>query len=258
MKPEVSTRLYVEAPLSADVEMEIGADRAHYLRDVLRLGVGAPLRLFNGRDGEWRAAIGKLTKAGGRLIVESQTRAQDAAPDLWLVFAATKRASIDLIAEKATELGISCLQPAITQNTHVDRVNTDRLRAIAIEAAEQCERLTAPEIRTPIALTRLLAEWPANRRLAACVEAGAARPIAEVFSAYADDTAPSPWAILIGPEGGWSPAELDAFGKNPTFIPVGLGPRILRAETAALAAIACWQAILGDRTQRPPLRGSVG
>jgi len=257
VKPAVATRLHVQAPLSAGVEVEIGGDRVHYLRDVLRLGPGAPLRLFNSRDGEWRAAIGKLTKAGGRLTVESQTRKQDAAPDLWLVFAATKRAAIDLIAEKATELGVSCLQPVITQNTHVDRVNTDRLRAIAIEAAEQCERLTVPEIRAPIALARLLAEWPADRRVAACVEAGEARPIAAALSAYSGDTASSSWAILIGPEGGWAPAELDAIGKNPTFIPVGLGPRILRAETAALAAIACWQAILGDKTQRPPLRGSA-
>jgi len=257
VKPAVATRLYVEAPLSAGMEVEVGADRAHYLRDVLRLGAGAPLRLFNGRNGEWRAAIGKLTKSAGKLAVESQTRKQDTAPDLWLVFAATKRASIDLIAEKATELGVSCLQPIITQNTNVDRVNIERLRAIAIEAAEQCERLTVPEIRTPIALARLLAEWPETRRLAACVEAGAAQPIAAALAAYAGDTAPSPWAILIGPEGGWSPAELDALSKNPTFIAVGLGPRILRAETAALAAIACWQAILGDKTQRPPLRSSA-
>jgi 16S rRNA (uracil1498-N3)-methyltransferase len=257
VKPAVATRLYVEAPLSAGLEVEIGADRAHYLRDVLRLGAGAPLRLFNGRDGEWRAAIGKLTKSGGRVTLESQTRIQDAVPDLWLVFAATKRASIDLIAEKATELGVACLQPLITQNTNVDRVNVERLRAIAIEAAEQCERLTVPEIRAPIALARLLAEWPASRRLAACVEAGAAQPIAAALAANAGDAASSSWAILIGPEGGWAPAELDAIGKNPTFIPLGLGPRILRAETAALAAIACWQAILGDKTQRPPLRSSA-
>ena len=254
MKPVVATRLYVNAPLSASAAVEIAADRAHYLRDVLRLKPGAPLRLFNGRDGEWRAAIGKLTKTSGKLTLEAKTRAQNAAPDLWLVFAATKRASIDLIAEKATELGVTCLQPIVTQNTHVDRVNTDRLQAIAIEAAEQCERLTVPEIREPVAFTRLLAEWPKTRRVVACVEAGSAQPVATVLSTYAGDTAPSPWAILIGPEGGWSLPELDAIGKNPTFIPVGLGPRILRAETAALAAIACWQAILGDKNQRPPLR----
>jgi 16S rRNA (uracil1498-N3)-methyltransferase len=253
VKPAVATRLYIDAPLSADTAVEIGADRAHYLRDVLRLKPGALLRLFNGRDGEWRAAIGKLTKGGGKLTIVAKTRAQNIAPDLWLVFAATKRASIDLIAEKATELGVACLQPVVTQNTHVDRVNTDRLRAIAIEAAEQCERLTVPEIREPVAFSRLLGEWPKTRRVMACVEAGSALPIAAAAATYATDTA-SPWAILIGPEGGWSPAELDAIGKNPTFIPVGLGPRILRAETAALAAIACWQAILGDKNQRPPLR----
>ena len=254
MKPAVATRLYVDAPLSANAAVEIGADRAHYLRDVLRLKPGALLRLFNGRDGEWRASLGKLTKSGGKLVLEAKTRAQDSALDLWLVFAATKRASIDLIAEKATELGVACLQPVVTQNTHVDRVKTDRLRAIAIEASEQCERLTVPEIREPVAFTRLLGEWPKMRRVMVCVEAGDAQPIAAALSTYAGDTAPSAWAILIGPEGGWSLPELDAIGKNPTFIPVGLGPRILRAETAALAAIACWQAILGDKNQRPPLR----
>jgi 16S rRNA (uracil1498-N3)-methyltransferase len=253
VKPVVATRLYVDPPLSANAAVEVDADRSHYLRDVLRLKPGAPVRLFNGRDGEWRAVIGKLTKSGGKLMLETKTRAQTTTPDLWLVFAATKRASIDLIAEKATELGVVCLQPVVTQNTHVDRVNTDRLRAIAIEAAEQCERLTVPEIREPVEFSRLLGEWPKARRVMACVEAGGAQPIAAALSTYAADTA-SPWAILIGPEGGWSPAELDAIGKNPTFIPVGLGPRILRAETAALAAIACWQAILGDKNQRPPLR----
>lgn len=255
MKPAISTRLYVEARLSAGAAVEIDGDRAHYLRDVLRLKSDAPLRLFNGRDGEWRAAIGKLTKSGAELTVAAQTRPQGAAPDLWLAFAATKRASIDLIAEKATELGIARLQPVLTQNTHVDRVNIDRLRAIAVEAAEQCERLDVPEVRPPIAFARLLGEWPENRRIAACLEAGAAKPIAEALSAYAGDTTPLPWGILIGPEGGWAPAELDAIGKSPICIPVGLGPRILRAETAALAAIACWQAILGDYGRRPALRG---
>ena len=253
MKPETSTRLYVEASLSPDAPVEIGADRGHYLRDVLRLASGAPLRLFNGRDGEWRAAIGKLTKSGGTLTVEQQTRKQSPSPDLWLVFAATKRAAIDLVAEKATELGVARLQPLITQHTHVDRVNIGRLRAIAIEAAEQSERLTVPEVSPPQEIAKLLAEWPQLRRGLICTEGGAAQPIAKVLTAYETDTTPS-WAIFIGPEGGWSAAELDAFGKNPIFTPVGLGPRILRAETAALAAIACWQAILGDKTQRPPHR----
>ena len=253
MKPEAGTRLFVEVSLSSGAAVEVAVDRAHYLRDVLRLGPGAPLRLFNGRDGEWRAAIGKLTKSGGTLTVVQQTRAQSPVPDLWLVFAATKRAAIDLVAEKATELGVAMLQPLITQHTHVDRVNIERLRAIAIEAAEQSERLTVPEIGPPQELAKLLAEWPQGRRGLVCAEGGAVQPIATALAAYEKDTTPS-WAIFIGPEGGWSAAELDAFGKNPIFTPVGLGPRILRAETAALAAIACWQAILGDKTQRPPHR----
>ena len=221
--------------------------------DVLRLAPGAPLRLFNGRDGEWRAVIGKLTKSGGTLAVETRTREQSASPDLWLVFAATKRAAIDLVAEKATELGVARLQPLITQHTHVDRVNIERLRAIAIEAAEQSERLTVPEISPPLDLAKLLADWPQTRRGLVCAEGGSVKPIAAALAAYEKDTTPS-HAIFIGPEGGWSAAELDAFAKNPIFTPVGLGPRILRAETAALAAIACWQAILGDKTQRPPHR----
>jgi len=253
VKPEAGTRLYVEAALSSGAAVEVAVDRAHYLRDVLRLKPGAALRLFNGRDGEWRAAIGKLTKSGGTLAVEAQTRKQAPAPDLWLVFAATKRAAIDLVAEKATELGVIRLQPLITQHTHVDRVNIERLRAIAIEAAEQSERLTVPEIGPPRDLAKLLADWPVTRRGLVCAEGGAVQPIATALAAYEKDTTPS-WAIFIGPEGGWSAAELDAFGKNPIFTPVGLGPRILRAETAALAAIACWQAILGDKTQRPPHR----
>lgn len=253
MKPETGTRIFVEAPLSPGAVVEIGADRAHYLRDVLRLGPGVALRLFNGRDGEWRAVIGKLTKSGGTLTVEIQIRPQLLAPDLWLVFAATKRAAIDLVAEKATELGVARLQPLITQHTHVDRVNIERLRAIAIEAAEQSERLTVPEIGPPQEIAKLLAGWPVTRRGLVCAEVGAAQPIATALTAYEEDTTPS-WAIFTGPEGGWSAAELDAFGKNPIFTLVGLGPRILRAETAALAAVACWQAILGDKTQRPPHR----
>lgn len=253
MKPETGTRLFVEAPLASGAAVKIDADRVHYLRDVLRLAPGAPLRLFNGHDGEWRATIDKLTKSGGTLAVAAQTRTQSPSPDLWLVFAATKRAAIDLVAEKATELGAARLQPLITQHTHVDRVNIERLRSIAIEAAEQSERLTVPEIGAPQDIARLLAEWPQLRRGLICTEGGEAQPIAKALTAYETDTTPS-WAIFIGPEGGWSAAELDAFGKNPIFTPVGLGPRILRAETAALAAIACWQAILGDRTQRPPHR----
>ena len=253
MKPETGTRLFVEAPLSPGCAAAIDADRAHYLRDVLRLGPGAGLRLFNGRDGEWRAVIGKLTKSGGTLAVEQQTRKQSPSPDLWLVFAATKRSAIDLVAEKATELGVTRLQPLITQHTHVDRVNIERLRAIAVEAAEQSERLTVPEISPPQELAKILADWPPARRGLVCAEGGSVQPIATTLAAYEKDTTPS-WAIFVGPEGGWSAAELDGFGKNPIFTPVGLGPRILRAETAALAAIACWQAILGDKTQRPPHR----
>jgi 16S rRNA (uracil1498-N3)-methyltransferase len=190
------------------------------------------------------------------LAIEQQLRPQTSERDLWLVFAPVKRTRIDAIAEKATELGVCALIPVVTQRTAVDRVNVERLRAIAIEAAEQCERLSVPEVRPPVTLGKLLAEWPADRRLLLCAEAGAARPIAEALRAHADGIA-APWAVMIGPEGGFARSELDALAKLPFVMPVGLGPRILRADTAALAALACWQAILGDGQQRPPHRSSA-
>jgi 16S rRNA (uracil1498-N3)-methyltransferase len=176
-------------------------------------------------------------------------------PDLWLVAAPIKRSASDRLAEKATELGVAVLQPVTTQHTAVDRVNAERLRAIAIEAAEQCERLTVPEIRPTVSLKKLLEAWPPQRRLLLCAEAGDARPIAEVLLDRAMAAA-APWAVMIGPEGGFARSELDALTKLPFVMPVGLGPRILRADTAALAALACWQAILGDGRQRPPHRAS--
>lgn len=257
MKPAVGTRLFVDGTLATGKTIEIGRARAHYLRDVLRLSPGAPLRLFNGCDGEWRAAVATLAKTGGTLAVEARTREQAAEPDLWLVFAPVKRAAIDLIAEKATELGVSRLQPVMTRHAHVDRVNIERLGAIAMAAAEQCERLTLPVICNPVALAELLAQWPLDRRLLVCAEGGEARPIGEALSAFGRVTIDVAGAILTGPEGGFDRAELDALRKSPFAVAVGLGPRILRAETAAMAAIACWQAMVGDGARQPPLRGAA-
>src|SRR5262249_3415337 len=166
-----------------------------------------------------------------------------------------KRIRIDIVAEKATELGVAALLPVVTRHTAVERVNVERLRAIAREAAEQCERLSLPEVRATVSLEKLLAEGPEESRLLLCVETGEARPIAESLQSHVGDSA-APWAVMIGPEGGFARSELDAFAKLPFVMPVGLGPRILRADTAALAALACWQAILGDGQQRPPHRGS--
>jgi 16S rRNA (uracil1498-N3)-methyltransferase len=251
-----ATRLFVDQALHAGGEVRLAERHVHYLRHVLRLESGAPVDLFNGHDGEWRSSLATITKGSATLTVERQLRAQTVDADLWLAFAPIKRARIDGVAEKATELGVSALLPVVTQHTAVERVNVERLRAIAVEAAEQSERLSVPEVREPVTLGKLLAEWPAQRRLLLCAEAGGARPIAEVLQSHTKD-ATAPWAVMIGPEGGFARSELDALVKLPFVMPVGLGPRILRADTAALAALACWQAILGDGQQRPPHRSSA-
>ncbi|NIA71216.1 16S rRNA (uracil(1498)-N(3))-methyltransferase [Pelagibius litoralis] len=253
-----ATRLYVEDGLAEGRTLGLARDQAHFLRSVLRLGPGAKLAVFNARDGEWLAEIEGLGKGWCSLAVGAQVRRPGPEPDLWLVFAPIKRARIDFIAEKATELGCSLLQPVMTRFTAVSRVNEERLAANAREAAEQCERLTIPQVRPTRSLGEVLDDWPAERRLIVCAEWGAARPIAEALQAVraedqdeAQKTA-GPWAILTGPEGGFAESELDALRKLPFVIPVGLGPRILRADTAALAALACWQAVLGDGAERPP------
>ena len=260
----IETRLYVEDDLAADRSLGLDHARAHFLRSVLRLGRGAAVALFNGRDGEWLGRIEGLGKGWASIVVESRRRDQDQPADLWLVFAPIKRARIDFLAEKASELGVAVLQPVMTGYTDVKRVNVERLWANAREAAEQCERLSVPEVRQPRPLFDLLAEWPADRRLLVCAEAGVARPIVEVLRQAAEDGSSdgratdrwAPWAVLVGPEGGFTRSELDGLGNLPFVTPVGLGPRLLRADTAGLAALACWQAVLGDGGDRPPLRGA--
>jgi 16S rRNA (uracil1498-N3)-methyltransferase len=246
------SRLFVEADLSAGVEAPLGEAQVHYLRHVMRREDGAPLVLFNGRDGEWRATLSLRGKKAAAAQVDAQTRPQAAEPDVWLCFAPVKRARIDYIGEKATELGASVLQPVLTQHTAVERVNVERLHANAIEAAEQTERLTVPEVRSPIDLTRLLGAWPSGRRLLMCDETGGGPPIAEVLGALDEKARAAPWAIVIGPEGGFAATELAALRRMSDVTAVGLGPRILRADTAALAALACWQSMVGDWRQRTP------
>ena len=257
----VETRLYVEDDLAEGAAVGLGHGQAHFLRSVLRLKQGDRVALFNGRDGEWAARPRWPGEGLGIAAGRAAAAASGPDPDLWLVFAPIKRARIDFIAEKATELGVSRLQPVVTEFTSVSRVNTDRLAANAREAAEQCRRLSVPEVQPPADLFRLLGDWPSERRLLICAESGAARPIAEVLQAAAGDrpgdtgtaaAAGSPWAVMTGPEGGYAPRELDALKKLPFATFVGLGPRILRADTAAVAALACWQAILGDGRERPP------
>jgi 16S rRNA (uracil1498-N3)-methyltransferase len=246
------SRLFIEADLAAGVEAPLGEAQAHYLRHVVRRENGARLLLFNGRDGEWRASLSLRGKKAAVAHVETQTRAQLAEPDLWLCFAPIKRTRIDFIAEKATELGVARLQPVLTQHTAVERVNVERLRANAIEAAEQTERLTVPEVRPPVELGRLIDEWPAGRRLLMCDETGGGQPIVEALSALEPAAKSAPWAIVTGPEGGFAQAELEAQRRMRDVTSVGLGPRILRADTAALAALACWQALLGDWRKPTP------
>jgi 16S rRNA (uracil1498-N3)-methyltransferase len=235
-------RLYVEAPLGEGAQVEPSPAQAHYLLHVMRAKAGDRVQLFNGRDGEWRSEIADVSKRGCTLICEKQSLPQKSVPDLWLVFAPIKKTPADYVVQKASELGVARLQPAITRRTIAARVNAERMRANAIEAAEQSGRLSVPEIGEVKALDRLLRDWPSERRILFCDEAGEAPPIADALG-----TAPKgPWAILTGPEGGFDPAERKAIRALACVTPVSLGQRILRADTAALSALAVWQAILGD------------
>src|SRR5712672_1535186 len=196
-----ASRLFVEADLFAGGEAPLDQAQLHYLRHVMRRPDGAPLLVFNGRDGEWRATLEGHGKKAAVARLGERTREQVAEPDLWLCFAPVKRARIDYIAEKATELGAAVLQPVLTQHTNVERVNVERLRANAIEAAEQTERLTVPDVRAPVDLARLLGDWPVGRRLLICDETGGGPPIGGALGALDDKARAAPWAIVIGPEG---------------------------------------------------------
>jgi 16S rRNA (uracil1498-N3)-methyltransferase len=246
-------RLYVTASLGEGQRVALDSDRTHYLKNVMRRAIGDDVGLFNGRDGEWLGRIDTYGKGSTGIALEAPRRPQAASPDLWLAFAPIKRQRIDYLAEKATELGVSVLLPVMTRRAEPARVNAERLTNIAIEAAEQTERLDVPEVREAVSLDKLLAGWPKDRVLFVCAEAGEALPIAEAALAHKG----KPAGFLIGPEGGFAAAELDALRKLPFVVAIGLGPRLLRAETAAVAALACWQAVAGDGAgadSRPPFR----
>lgn len=223
--------------------MPLTHENTHRLRNVLRLAVGATVTAFNERDGEWLCRVDALRRSYGTLEAFEHCRAPEPGPDIWLVFAPIKRARLEWVAEKATELGAAALVPVMTARTQAERVNRERLRVIAIAAAEQSARTSLPEIRPEVPLMRLLADWPTERRLILCDESGAGQPVAAALAGL-DGAAPA--AVFVGPEGGFAETELDAFGKLSIVTRVGLGPRILRAETAALAALAVYQAIAGD------------
>ena len=234
-------RLFVDQPLGQGQSVLLNRDQAHYLFAVMRLGPGDSVALFNGRDGEWRADVVDAGKRGGVLTCVAQTRALQAPPDLWLLFAPIKKARTDFIVEKATEMGAARILPVQTRHTNSERIRQDRLQAHAVEAAEQCGGTYVPEVAELIALDRLLDTWPADRRLMWCDEhlAGEAQGLGVAVRG-------GPWAILIGPEGGFAETEQARLRALPQVVPVSLGPRILRADTAAVAALAFWQMTLGD------------
>ena len=238
------TRLFVEDDLASGVGFTLGPDQSHYLQKVMRRGVGDRVVLFNGRDGEFWAQLTDMRRGAVSLSLGEKIRAQSPEPDLWLVFAPIRSAAVEFITAKATELGVSRIVPVMTARTNAEQVNTRRLRANAIEAAELSERLTVPEIDVPVQFTALLERWPTKRRLLVCDETGTGRPVADVAGELAEN--PRPIAVMTGPEGGFAPDELDQLRDLPFVMPVGLGPRVLRADTAALAALAVVQAAAGD------------
>ncbi|MGP1353534.1 MAG: 16S rRNA (uracil(1498)-N(3))-methyltransferase [Parasphingopyxis sp.] len=238
--PDSLPRLFVDARLEADDEIVIDAAQANYLVRVLRLKAGAQVKLFDDRTGEWLAELAHIGKRDAVLRIEGQLREREAVPDLWLCFAPIKKGRIDWIVEKACELGVARLVPVRTRRTIVDKIKPDRLRAHMIEAAEQCERTALPELTELTTLDALLAEWPSDRTLFYAAERGG-----DAFpTALANHGGPA--AILIGPEGGFSEDEDAAIQAMTNAVPISLGPRILRADTAAIAAISVWMAERGD------------
>ena len=238
--PQSTPRLFVETPLEAGSALRIDGPQAHYLLSVMRLKAGDPVKLFDGTSGEWLGIASAIGKRDLTLDVTEHLRAREAVPDLWLCAAPIKKGRVDWVAEKACELGVARLVPVLTRRTVVDRINGDRLRAHMIEAAEQCGRTAVPELGDLTRLDALLSDWPAERALFFADETGGA-PALEALRAH-----PGPAAILIGPEGGFDDTERAAIRALPQAIGIGLGPRILRADTAAAAAVSLWMAAAGD------------
>ncbi len=241
MPTETTIRLFINAPLSGNAEITLNKMQSRHLARVMRLDAGDSVLLFNGRHGEWRATLKTAHKAACILACVSQTRSQAGSPDIWLLFAPVKKTGTDFIIGKATELGVAELRPVLTERTQSQRVNTDRLALLTREAAEQCGRMDVPVVRDARRLTDLVSDWPGGRRLFVLAERANAPGLAGSLAGASE-----PAALLIGPEGGFSVSELDALGKLPFVTLVSAGPRIMRAETAAVAGLSVWQALVGD------------
>ncbi len=237
-------RLFVDAPLESGVTVALARDQSNYLGNVLRLSTGDAILVFNGRDGEWQASITGRKRPDG-LHIERRTRPQDRLPELAYVFAPLKHARLDYIVQKAVEMGVSSLQPVLTRFTQVSRVNTERMRANVIEAAEQCGILGIAEVAEPVAFDRFLDRRQEERLLVFCDEAA---DVANPWHALARERPPGGIDVLIGPEGGFAEEERAALLRQPHALRLSLGPRILRADTAGVAALALVQAALGDWT----------
>jgi len=242
---ERRVRLFVDTPLAPGGEMNLTAAQAHYLGNVMRLKPGNSILVFNGCDGEWRATLSMLQRGAGILVIEERTRLQTSSSGPELLFAPLKTTRNAFLIEKSVELGIDALQPLTTAHGQISRVNFERFRAQAIEAAEQCGRLTVPAIHPLVSLSRLLTDWPPERPILFCDETGGP-PILEAVKSITAATPDAAWSILIGPEGGFSPLERERLRSRTGTIAVFLGPRILRSETAAIAALSLWQATIGD------------
>jgi len=234
-------RLFVASPLQVDAELALTREQSHYLVNVMRQTEGGRVLLFNGRNGEWQAEVVKARKKACVLKINTQTRAQDYPPDLELWFAPVKRAATDSIAQKATELGVAAIRPVMTRRTNTARVRDDRLKSTVIEAAEQCGRLTVPDILEADDLSGALAGL-GDKHLMFCDESGMAPPAREALAQQ--DT--GAWVVLIGPEGGFDAEERAMLAAQDRVVGVSLGPRIMRADTAAIAALTLWQSTLGD------------
>lgn len=237
-----SQRVFTDHPLSAGATVECTPEQASYLRSVLRLDAGSELLIFNGRDGEWRARLAHAGKRGATLEPLALQRAQKSGPDLWYLFAPLKRSRLDYMVQKAVEMGASKLVPVLTQHTVAERVNLDRMRSNGIEAAEQCGILSIAEVAEPVKLAALLGNWSPARALIFCDEAAAqSNPLHALAQIRR-----GPLAVLVGPEGGFSDPERQSILAKPYAIPISLGPRIMRADTAAVAALAVVGAVLAD------------